>query len=77
MPNPLNDGPNHDGSHSLAKESKAGLAVSFLVFGAVQGLVDALSAVDLNGRQGWWVSLASAGIATAVGLGTAWLKKNR
>lgn len=70
-------GPNGDGSKSLASESKAGLLVSLLVFGAVQGAVDALSSLDLNGQSGWWVSLANAGIATVVGLGTAWLKKNR
>jgi hypothetical protein len=40
MGNPVNAGPNNDGSHSLAKES-------------------------------------TAGVATAVGLLTAWLKKNR
>lgn len=74
---PMNAGPEGDGSKSLAKESKAGLAVSFVVFAAVQGLVDALNTVDLDGRTGWWVSLANAGIATATGLGAAWLKKNR
>jgi hypothetical protein len=77
MPNPSNAGPNSDGSHSLAKESRAGLAVTFLLFAAGQGLVDALTKVDLNGQAGWWVSLANAGVATAVGLLTAWLKKNR
>lgn len=77
MSNPVNAGPNHDGSKSLAKESKAGLAVTFLLFAAAQGLVDALTKVDLNGQTGWWVSLANAGVATAIGAVTAWLKKNR
>lgn len=77
MGNPINSGPNHDGGQSLAKESKAGLAVSFVIFAAAQGLIDALTKVDLNGQQGWWVSIANAGIATVIGLGTAWLKKNR
>lgn len=77
MGNPVNAGPNNDGSKSLAKESKAGLVVTFVLFAAGQGLVDALTKVDLNGQTGWWVSLANAGIATAVGLLTAWLKKNR
>ncbi len=70
-------GPSGDGSKQMAKESKAGLAVTFVVFAAAQGLVDALSGVDLNGQTGWWVSLANAGIATAIGAVTAWLKKNR
>lgn len=77
MSNPVNAGPNNDGSKSLAKESKAGLAVSFLLFAAAQGLVDALTKVDLNGATGWWVSLANAGVATAIGAVTAWLKRNR
>lgn len=70
-------GPNSDGGQSLAKESKAGLAVTFIVFAVIQGVVDALTKLDLNGQQGWWVSLANAGVATVIGLGTAWLKKNR
>ena len=70
-------GPSSDGSKSLAKESRWGLAVTFLLFAGAQGLVDALSNVDLNGQTGWWVSLANLGIATAIGTLTAWLKKNR
>lgn len=70
-------GPSGDGSKSLAKESKVGLFVSFIVFGAAQGLVDALTNVDLNGQTGWWVTLASAGVAGAIGTLSAWLKKNR
>lgn len=77
MSSPNVNGPNGDGSRSLAKESRAGLAVTFVLFAVGQGLVDALTKVDLNGQTGWWVSLANAGIATAVGLITAWLKKNR
>lgn len=77
MTNPINAGPAGDGSRSLAKESKAGLAVAFLLAAAGQGLLSALNAIDLDGQTGWWVSLANAGIATAAGLLTAWLKKNR
>jgi uncharacterized membrane protein HdeD (DUF308 family) len=70
-------GPNNDGGKALAKESKWGLATTFLLFAAAQGLVDALTKVDLNGQTGWWVSLANAGVATAIGTITAWLKRNR
>lgn len=77
MTNPETAGPERNGSKSLAKESKAGLAVTFLLFAAAQGLVDALTKVDLNGQTGWWVSLGNAGVATAIGAVTAWLKKNR
>jgi len=72
----VNDYPT-DGGKSLKSESKWGLAVTFVLFAAAQGLVDALSTVDLNGQTGWWVSLANAGVATAIGTLTAWLKKNR
>lgn len=77
MSSPSVNGPNGDGSHSLAKESKAGLAVTFVLFALGQGLLDALTKIDLNGQTGWWVSLANAGVATAIGVITAWLKKNR
>jgi hypothetical protein len=39
--------------------------------------VDALLTVDLSGREEWWAGVATAGIATIVGLGSAWLKRNR
>ncbi len=66
-----------DGAKSLKSESKWGLATTFIIFAGAQGLVDALSNVDLNGQTGWWVSLANAAVATAIGTLTAWLKKNR
>lgn len=82
MPNPNDNpartnGPFADGSRSLAKESRAGLAVSFITFAVVDGIVDALVSVDLSGREEWWAGVATAGIATLVGLGSAWLKRNR
>lgn len=77
MGNPINQGPNGDGSRSLAKESKAGLAVTFVVTVLAEGVLGALTKVDLSSATGWWVPVASAGIGTAVGLLTAWLKKNR
>lgn len=77
MGNPINAGPNSDGSFSLAKESKAGLAVMFVVTVLVEGVLGALTKVDLSTFTGWWVPIASAGIGVATGLLTAWLKKNR
>lgn len=77
MPNPVNSGPNNDGSRSLAKESKAGLAVAFLLQIAAVGALDALNQVDLSGASGWWTALAGAGVSTGIGLLTAFLKKNR
>jgi hypothetical protein len=82
MPNPNDNpartnGPFADGSRSLAKESRVGLAVTFVTYAVVDGIVDALVSVDLSGREEWWAGVATAGIATIVGLGSAWLKRNR
>lgn len=77
MPNPTNAGPNSDGSHSLAKESKAGLAVSFLlsIFGT--GAVDWLTSLDTSSWEGWWARAAVLLVSGAAGAITAYLKKNR
>jgi hypothetical protein len=77
MTSPSVNGPNGDGSKSLAKESKWGLAVAFLLTVVVDGAIQALTDIDLSGATGWWVKLATVGVATALGLLTAWRKKNR
>lgn len=78
MTNPARTaGPNADGSRSLAKESKAGLAVGFVLTSAATIALDALAKVDVSSMKGWWVPIAAAGIGTASGLLTAWLKRNR
>jgi hypothetical protein len=77
MPNPVNAGPAGDGSKSLAKESKAGLAVGFIVTTSLQVVAQGLSGLDTSDWSGWWVPLATVGIGTASGLITAYLKKNR
>lgn len=77
MPNPVNAGPNGDGSLSLAKESKAGLTVGFIVTALLQVLAQGLASLDTSSWQGWWVPLVTAGIGTVIGLITAYLKKNR
>lgn len=77
MPNPMNAGPSGDGSNSLAKESKAGLTVGFLVTVALQVLGAGLANLDTSGWSGWWVPLVTTGIGTVVGLITAYLKSNR
>jgi len=70
-------GPSGDGSKSLAKESKAGLAVSFLVFWVGQGVVDGIGQLDTSAWNGWWASAAVGALATVSGVITAYLKKNR
>lgn len=78
QPNPARTaGPAGDGSKSLAKESKVGLAVSLgatiLATGALKWLTD----LDTSQWSGWWATSAVAAVGTAAGLLSAWLKRNR
>jgi hypothetical protein len=77
MSNPRTAGPAGDGSKSLASESKAGVATGAIFFFVLQTIAQGLSGVDTSDWRGWWVPLVTAGIGTAVGLITAYLKKNR
>ncbi len=77
MPNPINTGPAGDGSYSLAKESKAGIAVQFLLTVGATGLLAWLTNLDTSHWSGWWAATAVAGVSAAVGLLTAYLKRNR
>jgi fatty acid desaturase len=77
MPNPINDGPAGDGSYSLAKESKAGLAVGFVVTTVLQILGAGLAGLDTSNWSGWWVPPVTVGAGTLSGLITAYLKRNR
>lgn len=75
---PEQAGPNHDGSKSLAKESKVGQVVNFGV-AAVAGAA-LLWLKDFNPESVsafWWGPIAIAGAGTAAGFLSAWLKKNR
>jgi len=55
MPNPLNAGQAGDGSKSLAKESKAGIAVQFAVTVGATGLLAWLDNLDTSHWSGWWL----------------------
>jgi uncharacterized membrane protein len=77
MSSPRSAGPNTDGSHSLASESKAGLTVSAILFVVLQVIAQGLGSLDTSAWSGWWVPIITAGISTVVGLITAYLKKNR
>jgi hypothetical protein len=77
MPNPINAGPAGDGSKSLAKESKAGLLVQFVLSVLGAGALAWLTSLDTSQWSGWWASTAVAAVATAAGLLAAWLKPNR
>ena len=71
------DGPQRDGSYSLAKESKAGQAVTFIGTALGTAALGYLTNLDTSTWTGWWATLAVAGVSTAAGLLTAYLKKNR
>lgn len=77
MTNPRTAGPAGDGSKSLAPESKTGLTVSAIFFIVLQVIAQGLGSLDTTSWSGWWVPVVTAAISTAVGLITAYLKKNR
>jgi hypothetical protein len=77
MPNPVNAGPNQDGSNSLAKESKAGIAVQWVLTVVSSGALVWLTDLDTSKWSGWWAGTASAAVAAAIGLLTAYKKRNR
>lgn len=73
----LNAGPNRDGSKSLAKESKVGLATSFVLAVAATAALGALGNLDLSTVPGWAAGAATYAVATVGGLLAAYVKKNR
>jgi uncharacterized membrane protein len=77
MPNPINAGAAGDGSRSLAKESKTGIAVQFVLTVAATGLLGWLTNLDTSQWSGWWAATAVTGVSAVVGLLAAWLKRNR
>jgi hypothetical protein len=78
MTTPETAGPNSDGSKSLAKESKAGLAVSFVTsVGALALLGLIQDKVDVSSFPGWAQAAAATAVSTVVGLLTAYTKRNR
>jgi hypothetical protein len=68
-----------DGKNRLFNDSKLGVLATgglAVVFdGALDGLITALTSVDTSGWNGWWTTVASAALATAVGLVTAFKAK--
>lgn len=78
MTNPAETaGASGDGSKSLASESKFGLAVAFVLSVLASGALDALTNLDTSAWSGWWATVGVAGVSTAVGLLTAYLKRNK
>lgn len=70
-------GPVSNGSRSLARESRFGLAWSFVLLAGTDAAINALTSLDTSSWQGWWVRVAEAGVATAIGLLVAYRTRNR
>jgi len=71
----------HDGKNKLFNDSKLGVLVTggaAVIFdGALDGAINALTNVDTSGWSGWWTTVASAALATALGALTAYKAKRR
>lgn len=70
-------GPAADGSKSLAKESKVGGLVQFVVTAGVTGALAWLSNLDTSHWSGYLGMVGISLVGLASGLGTAYLKRNR
>jgi len=70
-------GPAGDGSQHLARESKWGQTVTFVVTGIALVLADAANAIDLSGVPDYLVPVATVALGTAAGTLTAWATRNR
>jgi len=77
MPNPNTAGPNNDGSHSLAPESKAGNITQWLVTAGATGLLAALTNLDTSHWGGYLGMVGVSAVGLGIGLLTSYLKKNR
>lgn len=77
MTQPETAGPNRDGSKSLARESKYGLAVTFVLTVVATGALGWLADLDLSTVPGWAAGAATYAVTTVVGLLTAYVTKNR
>lgn len=66
-----------DGANHLARDSKLGLAVTFLGGVALDGAISALANVDTSHWTGWWVPFVALGASTALGALTSYKARRR
>lgn len=68
-----------NGKNKLFNDSKLGLIVAGLGFAAFDAVLDTVieqvSTVDVSASDSWWSSIASAAVATGLGLLTAFKAK--
>jgi len=77
MTQPETAGPNRDGSKSLARESKYGLIVQFLLVTGATAALGWLADLDLSTLPGWAAGAGVYALTTIVGFLTAYVTKNR
>ena len=65
------------GANNLARDSKLGLAVTFVGGVLLDTAIKALTDVDTSGWSGWWVPFVALGVSTAAGALTAYRAKRR
>lgn len=70
-------GRNSDGSKSLAKESKVGALVGFVVTAGATGAAAWLAGLDTSHWSGYLGMVGLAGVGLASNLIAAYLKRNR
>lgn len=63
------------GENNLARDSKFGLAVTFLGGVALDAAISSLTDVDTSSWHGWWVPFVSLGTSTAAGALVAYRAK--
>lgn len=73
----LTSGPNRDGANSLAKESKVGIATTFLLTVVATAVLGYLGQLDLSTLPGWMTGAATFAVTSIAGLLAAYIKKNR
>jgi hypothetical protein len=66
-----------DGSNSVLRDSKFGLAFTFLAGIVLDTAISAVTNVDTTHWTGWWVPFVSLGLATAGGYLTTYRAKRR
>jgi hypothetical protein len=66
-----------NGANHLARDSKLGLAVTFLGGVALDAAIGALADVDTSTWSGWWVPFVALGVSTGLGALTAYKAKRR
>jgi hypothetical protein len=69
------------GENTLFRDSKLGLTVAgigtVVIDSVIDGVINGMTNVDTSGWNGWWTTLASAALATALGAVTAYKAKRR